>query len=62
MKSFVRSHYFGPEIAGLFGGVLIAAFRLSAGVAHLVAIALLVVVLVVGLNREKRASAGESAS
>ncbi len=56
MKRFVGSHFFAPEIAGVIGGVIVGATQASAGVAYAVALFLLVVVLAIGFNREKRAA------
>lgn len=57
MKRFVGGHFLAPEIAGVVGGVFVGVTRASAGVAYLVALLLLVIVLVIGFDRDKRAGA-----
>ena len=56
MKRFVGEHFFAPEIAGVIGGVFVGVTQASVGVTYGVALLLLIVVLVIGLGREKRAA------
>jgi len=55
MKRFVGGHFLAPEIAGVVGGVFVGVTQASVGVTYLVALLLLVIVLVIGFDREKRA-------
>jgi uncharacterized membrane protein YtjA (UPF0391 family) len=57
MKRFVGDRFLAPEIAGVIGGVFVGVTQASVGVAYLVALLLLVIVLVIGFDREKRADA-----
>jgi hypothetical protein len=56
MKRFVGGRFFAPEIAGVAGGVIVGVTQASAGIAYVIALLLLVVVLVIGFSREKRAA------
>jgi hypothetical protein len=56
MKRFVGDHFLAPEIAGVIGGVFVGVTQVSVGVTYGVALFLLVVVLLIGLDREKRAA------
>jgi hypothetical protein len=56
VKRFVGDRFLAPEIAGVIGGVFVGVTQASVGVTYAIALLLLVVVLLLGFGREKRAT------